>query len=864
MFASLRVRLLFLVLVAVLPALGILAYSAHEHRRLLEASAEQEAHAIARLIAERNGRTVERVRGVLLGMSRLPSVRAGDGEACARDVAPLVSETVALGNLGAVGTGGDLFCLGVPGRLANLLDRDHVHRPLETGEFAVGRFVVARSRGVPTVGFGLPVRDDAGKISAVAIANLDLQALQRDLDAMELPRDGAAAILDRDGNVVAVRPFDARLLGTRLPGELHASALADEGILRAAGPDGIERIFGFHSVRVAAGPAALHAVAGIPVEAAYAPVNRIVLRTFLAFGAVALLALLAAGFASERLLVRKLHALMAAARRIAAGDYTARVGLEPGREELGQLIRAFDEMAHSLEALSRQNRLILDAVGEGIVGMDREGRIVFANPAAARLLGRSVEELVGQHGHDVIHPTYADGTPFPTSECRIGAAMRDGLVRHGVDEAFRGRDGSMFPAEFVASPMLDRGDIVGLVLAFRDVGERRRLEEQLRHAQKMEAVGQLAGGVAHDFNNLLTAIVSFARLVEEALPTGHESLPDVREIIAAARRAGTLTRQLLAFSRRQRLAPRVVDLAEVVRGMEEMLRRILGERVTLEVEVRAPGTVVADPGQLELAVLNLAVNARDASPEGGRVVIAVEERSAAEAAAEGASLPPGGLAVLAVRDGGVGMDEATRARAFEPFFTTKPVGQGTGLGLSTVYGIVSQSGGAIGVRSAPGEGSEFRILLPRHAEPLAPEALPRREPPARGGEETILLVEDEAAIRAVARRTLLGAGYRVLEAGSAEEALAVARDAGAPFHLLVSDVILPGRNGWELSRALAQGLPGLRVLFVSGYERHASGVPLVPADAPLLAKPFAPEELLAAVRAALDAPERTATESDAA
>ncbi|WP_242355322.1 ATP-binding protein [Anaeromyxobacter sp. SG64] len=856
LLASLRVRLLFLVLVAVVPALGILTYAAREHRRLLETGVEQESHAIARLIAERNGRVIERARGVLMGISRLPSVRAADAEACSRDLAPLVAGAIDLGNLGVVALDGEYFCRGGGGRRVNLLDRDNVRVPLETGEFAVGAYRVSRSRGVPTVGLGLPVRSDEGRVTAVAIAMLDVATLQRDLDDMDLPEGGAAVVLDRDGTILALRPYDVRQVGTRLPPALHAGAMEDRA-RRAVGPDGVERIYGFHDVWAGPGPAVLHVAAGVPIAAAYAPVNRILRRTFLAFGGIALLALAAAGIAGERLLVRKLRALLAAARRIAAGDYSARVGLEPGREELGQLIGAFDEMAHSLESLSRQNRLILDSVDEGILGVDREGRIVFANPAAARALGRSVEELLGQDGHAVVHPTRPDGSPIPAAECRVLAAMRDGRVRHGVDEAFRRRDGSAFPAEFVASPLVDGGAIVGLVLAFRDVGERRRLEEQLRHSQKMEAVGQLAGGVAHDFNNLLTAIVSFARLVQEALPPGHESQPDVREILVAADRAGTLTRQLLAFSRRQRLAPRVVDLAGVVRGMEPMLRRILGETVALEVAVRAPGTVVADPGQLELAVLNLAVNARDAMPDGGRVVIEVDERAAPEPSADDGALLPGPVALLSVRDGGVGMDDATRARVFEPFFTTKPLGKGTGLGLSTVYGIVSQSGGAIRVRSAPGQGSEFRILLPLHAEEAAPER-ELRPGPAAGGPETILLVEDDPAIRAVARRALDGAGYRVVDAASAEAALTAADALQGPLHLLVSDVILPGRNGWDLARALEERRPGVRVLFVSGYARHASGVALVPADAPFLAKPFAPDDLLRAVRSALDAPERPA------
>jgi PAS domain S-box-containing protein len=853
LLASLRVRLLFLVLVAVVPALGILAYAARDQRRLLEAGVEQDAHEIARLLAERNARAVERARGLLIGISRLPSLRALDGERCSRDVAPILSETDEYVNVGAVSLDGQLFCSAAAGRGGvNLRDRDHIRAALETGEFTVGRYLVTRLRGgVPAIGIALPVRGADGRFSAIAIAPLDVRALQRDLEAAELPTRASAVVVDKDGTVVAVRPYDATLVGTRLSGELHGALLAHSDARRLVGLDGLERVFAFHEARDPQGGVALRVVAGIPADDAYAPVDRILRRSLLAFGIVALLALVAAGLAAEHLLVRKLRALMIAARRIAAGDYSARVGLEPGREELGQLISAFDEMAHSLETLSRQNRLILDAVGEGIIGMDREGRIVFANPAAARALGRSVEDLVGGDGHALLHPSYADGLPHPAADCRILAAMREGTSRHGVDEAFQRRDGSTFPAEFVASPLVDGGAIVGLVLAFRDVGERRRLEEQLRHAQKMEAVGQLAGGVAHDFNNLLTVIVSFARLVQETLPPGHASHPDVREIVSAADRAAALTRQLLAFSRRQRLAPRVIDLAGVVGGMEPMLRRMVGEGLALEVDIRAPGTVLADPGQLELAVLNLTVNARDAMPDGGRLVITVDERSAAEASAEDGGVS-GPVALLSVRDDGVGMDEATLARAFEPFFTTKPVGKGTGLGLATVHGIVSQSGGTIRVRSAPGQGSEFRISLPRHADETAEPS--RETASAGGGTETVLLVEDDVAIRAISRRTLLGAGYRVLDAPSAQGALAAAAGLDGPLHLLVSDVILPGQNGCELARELERSRPDLRVLFVSGYARRIAGVALVPAGAPFLAKPFAPEDLLRAVRGALDAP----------
>jgi CheY-like chemotaxis protein len=325
----------------------------------------------------------------------------------------------------------------------------------------------------------------------------------------------------------------------------------------------------------------------------------------------------------------------------------------------------------------------------------------------------------------------------------------------------------------------------------------------------------------------------------------------VREIEAAATRAAGLTRQLLSFSRRQRIAPEVVELRRVVAGMEGILRRVLPENVALAVVAHAPGTVFADPAQLELVILNLAVNARDALPDGGGIALRVFELEEGAPELGDGEAPPGPVVVLEVRDDGVGMDAATRARIFEPFFTTKPAGKGTGLGLATVHGIVSQSGGDIRVRSEPGRGSEFRVYLPRWSG-VAPEAVAAAPGRPSRGDETVLVVEDDAAIRALVLRTLADAGYRVAEAASANEALAAAAALAGGPDLLVTDVILPGLNGWELAEALGRRRPGVRVLFMSGYAAQHSGESLLPEDAPFLAKPFAPEDLLRKVREVLD------------
>jgi PAS domain S-box-containing protein len=790
---------------------------------------------------------VARARGLLVGVANQPSLRRREGSACSAALARILKDDPVFSNVAAVDGGGDMFCSAAPlPRPVNLADRPHVRTPLERGEFAVGGYVRPRSTpGLHVFAFGAPVRDDAGDVVGVAVASFDLAQLQRDLDGLSLPEGAEVVVTDAGGVVLTGLPAPGGRVGNRLEARLLEPAMAHAEPVELAGLDGVRRIYAFHDI-LAGGDVAMRVAAGLPVATAYAPLRRITRSSIVAFVAVAAVVLLLAAVTGELLLVRKLEAVAAAARRLASGDPTARTGLVPGGGELGVLIEAFDEMAGSLQRLTGQNRLILDAVGEGIVGMDGHGAITFANPAAARSLGWSVEEMLGKDAHALFHSRRPDGSALPAHECRIQAAIRAEDPQRGGDVLWR-RDGASLAVEFVSTPLVDQGRSAGAVVVFRDVSERRRLEDRLRHAEKMEAVGQLAGGVAHDFNNLLTAIVSYAALVREALGPGHPSDPDVREIEAAATRAAALTRQLLAFSRRQRVLPQVVELHRLVAGMERILRRVLPENVKLDVVAHAPGTVFADPAQLEVVLLNLAVNARDALPAGGTISIRVFEIEEGHDAGDGEA-PSSPLAVLEVRDDGIGMDEATRVRIFEPFFTTKPVGKGTGLGLATVYGIVSQAGGEVRVRSAPGRGSEFRVCLPRWSGAVADGAAAAQVRPARG-HETVLVVEDDAAIRALVQRALSRTGYFVVTAATANEAL----EAAAAPDLLLSDVILPGANGWELACELRRRFRSLRVLFTSGYAAQSTGEPLVPGDAPFLAKPFAPDELLRKVREVLDA-----------
>ena len=383
----------------------------------------------------------------------------------------------------------------------------------------------------------------------------------------------------------------------------------------------------------------------------------------------------------------------------------------------------------------------------------------------------------------------------------------------------------------------------------------RRSEERLRQAQKMEAVGRLAGGVAHDFNNLLTVIISYSALLLEDLGSDDPKRDDVDQIRKAAEGAAALTRQLLAFSRQQVLQPKALDLKATVAGTEKLLKRLIGEDVQLTTFL-APdlGVVKADPGQIEQIIINLAVNARDAMPTGGRLTIEAANVAMDEAYVRGhVPASPGRYVMLALSDTGIGMDEQTKARIFEPFFTTKEPGKGTGLGLATVYGIVKQSGGFIWVYSEPGHGTSFKVYLPRVDEPAEPATAPLATAEPAHGTETVLVVEDAASVRMVTRQVLERYGYAVLEAPNGDTALRLAAKHHGPIHLLLTDVVMPGLSGRQLAGQLAQLRPGLKVLYASGYADHAivhHGI--LESGIAYLQKPFTPETLGRRVRQVLD------------
>jgi len=501
----------------------------------------------------------------------------------------------------------------------------------------------------------------------------------------------------------------------------------------------------------------------------------------------------------------------------------------------------------ALRSSEERYRCLMDRAQDAIFVLDEREIVVEANQAAESLLVKTRQEIVGQSFLETLAPEDRQGF-----QDRLAASLRGGGVRGEIASVLRG-DGRRAPVEVSASVVEIGGEPL-MLATLRDVSERNALAEQLRLSQKMEAVGQLAGGIAHDFNNLLTAILGYSEIIAADLRDKPELFDAVSEIHNAGKRAAALTRQLLAFSRKQVLELKILDLNEIVRHIEKMLARLLGEDIELVTRLDPEvGAVRADAGQMEQVILNLAINARDAMPKGGLLTIETASIELDESYVQThVSTVPGRYSMLTVSDVGTGMDEATQARIFEPFFTTKEKGYGTGLGLSTVYGIVKQSGGYVWVYSERGRGTRFKIYLPRVdavAETVfAPEALA-----SRGGAETILLVEDEDAVRALASKILETSGYRVTSARTGDEAIELARVAAEPFHLLVTDMVLPGIGGAEIAARIRERFPEIKVLYASGYSdavilkrgRYERG-------AAFLEKPFSAAALSRKVREVLD------------
>jgi two-component system cell cycle sensor histidine kinase/response regulator CckA len=505
-------------------------------------------------------------------------------------------------------------------------------------------------------------------------------------------------------------------------------------------------------------------------------------------------------------------------------------------------------MPDNLQKSEKLLAALLESASQAIISIDRTGRIVLVNGRAEQMFGYGRDEMLGSPMELLL----------PDSKRATHSRDRDGYFERphirpmgiGLDLAGRRKNGSEFPVEVSLSYV--ESDTGSYAIAFvSDISQRKELEEQLLHAQKMEAVGRLAGGVAHDFNNMLTVISGYNRMILDELPVADPLRGYAEEVLNAAERAAGLTNQLLAFSRRQVMQPRVINVNTIMSQTQKMLQRLIGEDIALSMSL-APdiGNIRADPGHVEQSIVNLAVNARDAMPTGGRLTIETANVVLDENYARThMGVAPGDFVMIAVSDSGHGMDAETRKRVFEPFFTTKAKGKGTGLGLATVYGIVKQTGGDIWVYSEPGCGTTFKLYFPRVAEQVGSLAASAGEPARKAGGETILVVEDEKAVRELTVRMLKHLGYIILTASSGAEALEISSAHQGNIDLLLTDVVMPNMSGRQLADALLLLRPQTKVLFLSGYTENTvvhhgvleKGVDFLP-------KPFTRENLAKKLR----------------
>lgn len=868
----LQFRAATLVAIASLPLLFLTLASALEHRRHLEEEITGRSVALVGNLAAEVERLVDSSRLVLSALARVPEMADRTPGACSAFAVDILEDFPQFTNLGVVTNEGRVYCSGLesigtaeaPASLEGRASEAAVHAALESRSFAVGGYVVGRESLRVVVPVALPLENGEG----VVFASTDLTWIG---DALlrfaALPEGAVLALSTPDGVELTRSPADRTAPHVANPTFLAAVATASEGeggALRVGGRTG-NRLVAYHRLPTGhAGNVGILSVA-IPSQVAYRVMAEGLTRNLLLGASLVLLASALAWTGADALIRRPVERLVALARRLADGELEARADVAREEGELGELGTALNEMASAIqdrEALLEEARgalqqseqrfraiqetspdafVLTSSVRSEPDGSIEDFRIVYANPAAEAMMPPGAPAPVGR--------TLAELNPAIRSEGRL-AAFRE-VVETGrplkIEVPIRPAEG---PRRWMRITAVKVEDGVGV--AYTDVTESRQLEERLFQAQKLEAVGRLAGGVAHDFNNLLTVISGTTDLLLLDVQGEPEIEEGLREIRVAASRASDLTSQLLAYSRRQMLQPRVVNVNDVVRGMEEMLRRLLGEQVTLTTRL-APGLdpVRVDPGYLSQVVVNLAVNARDAMPDGGELMITTSQEILDEDDVRTRpDVHAGSYVVLAVQDTGTGMADDIRSRIFEPFFTTRPRGAGTGLGLSTVYGIVRQCDGHVEVETMEGRGSTFRVGIPGVQEWPEAQVLDELIPV---GSETVLIVEDDLQVTTLVGGILRRFGYHTLLALGAEEALVLSRSHPGPIDLLLTDVIMPGLNGRELANRLLMERPGLKVLFMSGHTDDVVAMAGLPAGTVhVLGKPFTPGRVARRVREVLD------------
>jgi PAS domain S-box-containing protein len=1027
---SLRFHLLLVTILAVLPMFGLALFMTAEQRRLAAVDVQEYSLHLVRVIAYRHEQLIDGTRQLLASLAHAPEVSGSDPAVCNALFATLLQGYPVYLNLGVIQPDGTLVCSAMPfSTPVNVSDRAYFRRALETRDFAIGDFQIGRLTGKPSVGFGYPVRSATGAVQAVLFAALDLAWLNQLATAVRLPTGVTLTVVDHQGTVLARHPDPQRWIGQAAhdtPLVKRILAHGNEGTTTATGLDGIPRLYAFTRLRGASHGVDAYVSLGVPTTIAFAQANQLLTYQLAGLGLMTALAFGVTWAVGDRIILRRVHALVRATQRLAAGDLSARTGVPYGRGELGQLARAFDDMATNLskrqaaatraeEALARHaerlrilheidRALIAEEAPEAIAGavirplrellgvpraivnmfdltahevewlaaagrsrvhvgpgvrfsmrlmgdvdalrrgeaqvidthalppgpaveallasgvevymvvpmiaggeligalsfggppgpfpveqvsiaqevatqlaivmaqarlLDRvkhqaermrlfstvvessvdailtetvEGLMTGWNPAAERLYGFTVEEVMGQSSALLVPADRRDELQTIMEQLRRGE-------RIAPFETIRvHKDGTQLDVSLTMSPVTTpEGVVLGVSTIARDITAQKQLQEQLRHAQKMETIGQLTVGLAHDFNNMLGVIVGNLDLLEDAVGENAVALKRIQTAQRAAMRGADLTRRLLAFARRQQLNPEPTGVNNLITELLEMLPRTLGPEIQIarQLDADLPPAQI-DPAGLENALLNLAINARDAMPQGGSLTFATKhvELDTAYPPVKTGEIVAGPYIWLAVSDTGQGMSREILDKVFEPFFTTKPRDKGTGMGLAMVYGFVKQSHGNIRIYSEPGHGTTVHLYLPvaeRAASPAHYPAMPRVVAHEQG---TVLVVDDEVELLEVAVTYLEEMGFTTLQATDGPSALEVI--ACAPvIDLVLTDIVMPGGlHGVALAQQIRQQHPDIAVIYASGFPASAlTARSQLHIDGPLLNKPYRKEQL---------------------
>jgi PAS domain S-box-containing protein len=911
-----RKKLLLLLVLIFLPAFGIIVFSGLKLRRDEIAKAQNNAVLLVQSLAAQQEQIATSTKVLLTVLAQSPAVQHLDASGCnqlfqeLQDRFPLYSAVLAVAT-----PDGNMFAASKPfaSGTINLSDRKHFKDAIRTLDFSVGEYMKGKITGIQTLNYTFPVLAANKKLIAIVIAGFSLDEFARFVAKADLPAGYSVTIADWDGVRLFRTPENSETgPGVPIPRDaLTLSSGVDHGFFERKSEDGKDRIYTFRQLRLKeeASPY-MYVMVGVPKAEILHRANMQMAANLMILGIAATLAMSLAWAFGDLVLVKPISRLVAASQDLGKGEMSIRTGLSHSSDELGQLAKSFDDMAALLEmrsietaaaemALSQANAELETRVRERTTELSDSNAALIAEiterkraqfdlaESRRRLLAALDAAKLGVWSRDLLTEKIVWDERAkeifgiaPTDEPWTFDRLLESIVpedressRRTLAQQLQQEDGN-FSLEYRVnvsagvrwihvrgSTLRDAsGRPIRLTGVVMDITERketeqemRSLEEQFRHAQKMEAVGRLAGGIAHDFNNLLQVINGHSELIVEAAGSDDALGRHAQSIHQAGRRAAQLTGHLLAFSRKQISEPKVFEFDQTVSGFEKMLRRIIPENIELATKLHAgQARVKIAPVQLEQVIMNLVVNARDAMPSGGRLTIEtgcdhLDDLTLKQLG----DLAPGEYVMLAVTDSGHGMDPAIRERIFEPFFTTKTMG--TGLGLSTVYGILHQSGGGVHVYSEIGIGSTFRAYLPLCAEAAAEESLAPLEALPRGT-ETVLLAEDESAVRMLVRQYLQELGYRVLEVPDGSQAFELAQQKIDQIDIVVTDAIMPKMGGRELSENLRRLRPGIKILLITAYAEGVLYDEIRAAGLQFLPKPFSRRALARKLREMLDIP----------